>query len=37
MTRRKGLPWWVSAPGLAVTLAAVGWVLAEAARLVGVR
>lgn len=34
MTRRKRLPWWVTAPGLTVTLAAAGWVLAEAARLV---
>lgn len=34
MTRRKRPPWWVSAAGLTVTLAATGWLIAEAARLV---
>lgn len=35
--RRRRVPWWVSAPGLTATLAAAGWLIAEAARLVGVR
>ena len=41
MTRRKRLPWWVSAPGLTLTLAAAGWLMAAVAgallRAVGVR
>lgn len=35
--RRSRLPWWVSAAGLTLTLAAAGWLIAEAARLVGIR
>lgn len=37
MTRRRRMPWWVSAAGLTLTLAAAGWLIAAVARLVGVR
>lgn len=37
MSRRRRLPWWVTAPGLTLTLAGAALLIAEAARLVGVR